>query len=497
MKRLNLLHIEDNPLDTDLIARHLEQHGVPANIRRVYDSSGIANALDEGSWDVILADYVLRNIDLHEALKLVRARFPDTPIILVSRSIVDEKAAVLLKEGLWDVVLKNNLSQLQPAIERGLRESNERRGRREAEIALRASELRYRSVFENSMDGVFLTTPDGSILDANQEAQRIFGYTVDEFRLVGRAGVVDASDGRLAKALAERDKTGQFRGELTQIRKGGEKFAAEVSSKLFKTPDGRLMTSMAIRDISVQKSLERELQERRNELESLQKSQIAAQTALAIAHELNQPLLAVASYSKAALMLLDAENPDMHKIRETLEKSERQTIRTGEAIRRLVDYLSVKEFPSETFDLNQEIIGVLNTVRSQHELQFNSALQLEKNLPMVRANRIHIQRVLFNLLHNGIEAMQYANVPLPAITVTVRTINEKKMAQVTIQDNGPGFTKEEVQRLFEPFFTTKTGGIGMGLAISRSLIEMNGGQLWHDPEEGPGATFHLTLPFSQ
>jgi two-component system sensor kinase FixL len=71
------------------------------------------------------------------------------------------------------------------------------------------------------------------------------------------------------------------------------------------------------------------------------------------------------------------------------------------------------------------------------------------------------------------------------------------MAQVTIQDNGPGFTKEEVQRLFEPFFTTKTGGIGMGLAISRSLIEMNGGQLWHDPEEGPGATFHLTLPFSQ
>ena len=115
---------------------------------------------------------------------------------------------------------------------------------------------------------------------------------------------------------------------------------------------------------------------------------------------------------------------------------------------------------------------------------------------MVRANRNHVRRALFNLLHNGIESMQKADVQLPAITVTVRTLKDQNLAQVTIRDNGPGIKKEDIQRLFDLFFTTKARGIGLGLAISRSLIELNGGQLWVDPEEGPGAVFHFTLPFA-
>jgi two-component system, LuxR family, sensor kinase FixL len=114
----------------------------------------------------------------------------------------------------------------------------------------------------------------------------------------------------------------------------------------------------------------------------------------------------------------------------------------------------------------------------------------------VRANRAHVQKVLLNLLHNSIEALQDAIVPQPAITVTVRTIKGKNVAEVTIQDNGPGIRKEDARHLFTPFFTTKTRGIGMGLAISRSLMEANGGQLWFEPQEEPGATFHLTLPFA-
>ncbi len=129
-------------------------------------------------------------------------------------------------------------------------------------------------------------------------------------------------------------------------------------------------------------------------------------------------------------------------------------------------------------------------------MQFHSILKLEQQLPLVLANRSHVQRVLRNLLRNGIEAMQQAGVPLPSITVIVRTIKDEGVAQITIIDNGPGLKKEAIHRLFEPFFTSKPNGIGMGLAISRSLIETNGGQLWVDPQEGPGATFHLTLPFA-
>jgi signal transduction histidine kinase len=139
----------------------------------------------------------------------------------------------------------------------------------------------------------------------------------------------------------------------------------------------------------------------------------------------------------------------------------------------------------------------LTTARAEHGLQFQASLQLEEGLPPIRASRVHVRKVLLNLLHNGIEAMQEAGVPQAAITITVRTMTDKNVAQVTIRDNGPGFTDTDIQRLFEPFFTTKAKGIGMGLTISRSLIEANGGQLWVDPQESPGATFHLTLPFAE
>jgi PAS domain S-box-containing protein len=249
-------------------------------------------------------------------------------------------------------------------------------------------------------------------------------------------------------------------------------------------------------DISSRKILEKEIQEQRKEMDVLQKTQIAAQTAMAIAHEVNQPLSAIATYSNAARMLLKAENPNLEKIGSAVEASERQALRAGQSLRELITFLNMREFPTEAFELNHEINNILATARSEHELQFQTSLQLEEELPLIRANRVHVRKVLLNLLHNGIDAMQEAGVPLAAITIAVRTIADRNVAQITIRDNGPGFKEEDVQRLFEPFFTTKTKGIGMGLTISRSLIEANGGQLWVDPQEKPGATFHLTLPFA-
>jgi signal transduction histidine kinase len=123
-------------------------------------------------------------------------------------------------------------------------------------------------------------------------------------------------------------------------------------------------------------------------------------------------------------------------------------------------------------------------------------LQLQPNLPPVLANRLQIEKVLVNLLRNSVEAMRNAGVPKSAITITVRTNAAGTMAQVTVQDCGPGLNADLVHRIFDPFFTTKPTGIGLGLAISRSLIEAHGGQLWADLDAGPGATFHFTLPLA-
>jgi C4-dicarboxylate-specific signal transduction histidine kinase len=125
----------------------------------------------------------------------------------------------------------------------------------------------------------------------------------------------------------------------------------------------------------------------------------------------------------------------------------------------------------------------------------NVTLKLEEGLPCVTANRTQIQKVLLNLVNNGIEAMQAAGVNSDKLDVVISTAKNESFILMTIQDAGPGIRKEDINRIFDPFFTTKKEGIGMGLAISRSLIEENGGQLWLDQNTNPGATFHLTLPF--
>jgi signal transduction histidine kinase len=192
--------------------------------------------------------------------------------------------------------------------------------------------------------------------------------------------------------------------------------------------------------------------------------------------------------------MMKIENPDYAEIAEAIEGCEQQALRAGQSIRDIINFLNSKKLPTEVFDLNQEIINVISTIKFENNLVFNTILDLETGLPQIRANRIHVQKVLLNLLNNGIEAMQAVSVPLPSLELLIVTVNRGGFAQMTIQDNGPGIKKENINRLFEPFFTTKSDGIGMGLAISRSLIEENGGQLWFDHQEGRGATFHLTLP---
>ena len=249
-------------------------------------------------------------------------------------------------------------------------------------------------------------------------------------------------------------------------------------------------------NITDTKRLEMEIAERRKEMEELQRHHVAAQTASAIAHEINQPLHAIVSFSEAALLMLEAKEPDFAEICEAIKESETQALRAGKSIRDLINFLNRKEFPSDSLDFNKEIMSAIEVAKTEHNLVFHPILYLAEDLPPVRANRTHLQKVLINLIQNGIDATEAVGVPQFCITVTVRTVKDQSVAHMTIRDNGPGIKKEDINRLFEPFFTTKAKGIGMGLAISRSLIEENGGQLWVDPEEGPGATFHLTLPFA-
>jgi len=281
--------------------------------------------------------------------------------------------------------------------------------------------------------------------------------------------------------------------EFELMRKNEQNRIVQLFSNLDKSSNN---TRLSIFDVTERRLLEKESLKRMKQIESLSRRQIASHTASAIAHELNQPLIALASYSQAILLMLEDENPKLDKIRKAAKASGEQALRAGKSIHELIVLLNQEDSHAEDFDIYKEIQLIIDTAKLEHDLPFKTVFKLDKMLPLIRANRTQVHKVLLNLLRNGIESMQNHDESLPVITVTVQIIKDYNLAQITFQDNGPGFNAEQVRRLFEPFFTTKSNGVGMGLVISRSLIEANGGKLWVDPQETPGATFHFTLPLS-
>lgn len=252
--------------------------------------------------------------------------------------------------------------------------------------------------------------------------------------------------------------------------------------------DGNVITAQIV--------LEKEMDERRNSIKYLQKFQVASHTTLAIVHELNQPLAAISAYSEVALRALDSDTINLDTLNRALKGCVEQSQRAGNCLHELLNFLHAGKSIVEPFDLNDTVYGALSLVQNDGFGRFLRTLELEHGLPSVLGNRSQIKKVLVNLLRNGAEAMREAGLSTEAITITVKTMAETNMAQVTVQDSGPGLNIETSKRVFEPFFTTKSNGLGLGLAISRSMIEGNGGQLWLEPNNKSGATFHFTLPFA-
>jgi two-component system, LuxR family, sensor kinase FixL len=250
-------------------------------------------------------------------------------------------------------------------------------------------------------------------------------------------------------------------------------------------------------DVTAQKMLEKQLLEQSEETKAIFQQQVAARTASAIAHELNQPLAAISAYSDVALRALShpiTSSPE--KLKHALEGCIAQAQRAGRRLHELLAFLHEGELVTKAFDLNEMVIEALNVAKNEGYSEFHPKLHLEKDMPAVLANRIQVQKVLTNLIRNGVEAMRAEGLTDAEIVITVRTHKDMSMAHVTIKDKGSGINHDLAKRVFEPFFTTKSTGIGMGLAISRALVEAHGGQLWVEPSYKSGATFHFTLPFA-
>ncbi len=374
--------------------------------------------------------------------------------------------------------------------------------RREAEQALRVSEERLQLAKQAASLGVFDLDLKSLVFHCDEKMLELWGGKPDQ--PISYAAFISAihPEDRVARQIelercSDPAGAGEYKMEyrITNVSDGIERWVSSVGKMHFRNGEASRLVGV-VRDITEYKMAEKNLQEQRVETELFYKQQIAAHTASAIAHDLNQPLTAISAYSEVALHALSNASANPELLKRALEGCVVQTQRAGTSLHELIAFLQEGELITERFDLNHTVQEALNITKGDGFNTFQPILILDPNLPAVLANRIQIQKVLVNLLRNAVEAMRSENIAHSSITVTVKTHKDLSMGHVTIQDCGPGVSQELVKRIFEPFFTTKPTGIGMGLAISRALIEANGGQLWLDPNSKNGAIFHFTLPFA-
>lgn len=373
--------------------------------------------------------------------------------------------------------------------------------RQKAENELRISEERLRYAREAANLGVFDLDANFNILYWDERMHELWGLEPGSYlnhqQLVSAIHPDDLPSRQAAlEHAADPEGNGRYHAEyrVTNSKDGNEHWVTAVGRMHFHNGKPMRLVGVA-RDITEQKNLEKKLEQQRAKAEHIFTQQVAAQTASAIAHEINQPLAAISAYSEVALHALESHSIDTIKLKRALEGCVEQAQRAGNSLHELLAFLQKDNLVRDQLNINEAVKEALNISKSSGFGNFNTTLNLEKNIRPVFGSHTHVIKILVNLLRNAVEAMQGAGMPAGEITIRVRTNSEMNMAHVSVQDYGPGLAPEIAKRIFEPFFTTKPTGIGLGLVVSRALAEANGGKLWVEPNEPTGTTFHLTLPF--
>lgn len=261
--------------------------------------------------------------------------------------------------------------------------------------------------------------------------------------------------------------------------------------------DGRVVKFVGtIHDVTDRRHAEDEARQLQERLTHFARLSTMGEMAAGLAHEINQPLSAIATYAQACQRLLKAPATDIVDIIGALEQIDAQALRAGEVIRRLRMFVRNREVKREPVDcgrLLEDLRTLAETDARLHNIRLS--IETEASLPPVYADPIQLQQVLLNLLRNAIDAMADAPEDRREIVLRTRRSADREI-EVMVADHGSGLAPGASDHLYNPFFTTKAGGTGLGLAISRSIVRAHGGRLWHTPNDDCGTRFHFTLPSS-
>jgi PAS domain S-box-containing protein len=392
----------------------------------------------------------------------------------------------------WQIVGVLSLCAMQALLIFGLVLQRAKRSRAEREI--RQAEERCRMIVESAPNAVVVVNGDRNIVLVNAQCEKVFGYRRKD--LIGqpvellvpeRFRTQHSLPGVSFFASPSAPPMGAMR-ELYGRRMDSSEFPVEIGLTPIQTGEGSLVLCVLV-DITARRQAEVAWQE----LAHASRLSLVGELTASIAHEINQPLGAILSNADAAEMLLESPIDSSGEVRQILKDIRRDDLRASEVIRRLRALLRKGEMEIQSVDLNGLVTDVLSLIRAESRRRHVTIeSELAANLPLMRGDKVHLQQVLLNLLLNGMEAMAAMH---HGKKLTVRTaLTQNGCLETAISDMGTGISQDRLPRLFEPFFSTKTEGMGLGLSISRSLIEGHGGRIWAENNPGGGATFRFTLP---
>jgi PAS domain S-box-containing protein len=360
------------------------------------------------------------------------------------------------------------------------------------------AEERFRALVEAAPSAMLQIDAAGTIVLVNAVAETTFGYPRQE--LVGRP-VETLIPERLREAhFAHRaayvlDARARAMGagrELFARRKDGTEVPVEVGLNPMQTLEGRFVLASVV-DVSQRKQGELEAARQRDEMAHLARVAMLGELSGSLAHELNQPLAAILSNAQAAQRFLNREAPPLDRVREILADIVKSDRRAGAVITRLRSLLRKEYAQHLPVNMNEVVEEVLQLMRSDFlSRQVSVRAELASNLPPVSGDRVQLQQVLLNLLINGSDAM--AGVERQRELVVFSEWTAQEHVRVSVADRGVGIGPEDIERIFEPFVTTKPTGMGMGLAVCRTIVKAHSGWLWAVNNADGGATLHVELP---
>lgn len=363
-------------------------------------------------------------------------------------------------------------------------------------VPVSEGEAILRSILQTVPDAVIVINERGNIISFSNAAERMFGFAESEIVGENVSMLMTSPDREQHDDHIERYEASGLRriigiGRVTTARRrDGSTFPIQLNVGEATTPQGHIFTGF-IRDLSETKRAEEQLRDLHSELANVSRISAIGTLASALAHELNQPLTAIANYVESARDMLDTDMHEASILREALSEAASQSLRAGNVVRRLRDFIARGGLEKSTQSLSKLIseanaLALLGVGLAEIEVR----IDLDADADRIFADRLYIQQVFLNIVRNAVEALK--SVSLKQLEITSRAISDE-LVEIMIADSGEGLSEEATKTLFEPFQTTKEGGLGLGLSICRTIIEGQGGRIWTERSTLGGTAIHFTL----